>query len=478
MPQVEKLKIFLASPGDVSTERNHVVKVVEEINRTVAPDKGVVLEVIRSENAYPGYGKDGQAIINEQIGKMSDYVLFIGIMWNRVGTPTKRDISGTIEEFKRARRTFNRIDQPEIWFYFRSMTEGVKTKIELEQQGKVKRFKNSYSKNGWGLFREYKNPSEFRNKLREHITLWLTNRRKKRVKKSSTSSKTNTSSLSTEKASASKLKTYDDPKQVGVSSNVIPKRQISTIKNYKKSTTKSKAKTSKSISNSGAWVLLNDYLFETQSVEMNANKNLVLNIPIVSAEQEANLRDLQSISHYHTRRQIIYAYQNDAYMVQVENVETKSIKGKTSYIVTLKPTPQSYSYNIINYYGYTFEQVAESQIRFLLLNEIPKSADKAYQSTPDYIIRENDYLVESKGHIITNVWKKWITEPQMFLINARLAAVCFLKINNIVEHILELKILFISKNVVSVNFRGQIRQFHYNKEISVIQVKGKCALDS
>lgn len=85
MPQVEKLKIFLASPGDVSTERNHVVKVVEEINRTVAPDKGVVLEVIRSENAYPGYGKDGQAIINEQIGKMSDYVLFIGIMWNRVG---------------------------------------------------------------------------------------------------------------------------------------------------------------------------------------------------------------------------------------------------------------------------------------------------------------------------------------------------------------------------------------------------------
>ncbi|MBP5972891.1 hypothetical protein HW132_09135 [Brasilonema sp. CT11] len=478
MPQVEKLKIFLASPGDVSTERNHVVKVLEEINRTVAPDKGVVLEVIRSENAYPGYGKDGQAIINEQIGKMSDYVLFIGIMWNRVGTPTKRDISGTIEEFKRARRTFHRIGQPEIWFYFRSMTEGVKNKIELEQQGKVKLFKNSYSKNGCGLFREYKNPSEFRNKLREHLTLWLNNRRKKRVKKSSARSKTNTSSSSTENASASKLKTYDDPKQVGVSSNVIPKRRTSAIKNHNNSTTKSKTKTSKSISNSGAWVLLNDYLFETQSVEMNANKNLVLNIPIVSAEQEATLRNLQSVSHYHTRRQIIYAYQNDASMVQVESVETKSIKGKTSYIVTLKPTPQSYSYNIVNYYGYTFEQVAESRIRFFLLKEIPKSADKAYQSTPDYIIRENDYLVESKGHIITDVWKKWITEPQMFLINARLAAVCFLKINNIVEHILELEFFFLSKNVVSVKFRGQIRQFHSNKEISVIQIEGKCALES
>ncbi|QLE60034.1 hypothetical protein [Nostoc sp. TCL26-01] len=479
MPQVEKLKIFLASPGDVSTERNHVVKVVEEINRTVAPDKGVVLEVIRSENAYPGYGKDGQAIINEQIGKMSDYVLFIGIMWNRVGTPTKRDLSGTIEEFKRAKRTFNRIGQPEIWFYFRSMTEGLKTKAELEQQGKVKRFKNSYSKNGWGLFREYKNPSEFRNKLREHITLWLNKRKKQRLNKSSNSSKTSTKSSSKEKVSASKFKTCDDHKQldISISSNLTPKRRSSTLKDNK-ITAKSNPKTSKSISTSGAWVLLHDYLFKTQLVEMSANKNLVLNIPILSAEQEVNLRKLQSISHSHNRREIIYVYQNDAFMVQVESVETKSIKGKTSYIVTLKPTPQSYSYNIVNYYGYTSEQIAELRIRFFLLNEIPKSADRAYQSTLNYITQGNEYSVKSKGHIITDVWKKWITEPQMFLINARLAAVGFLKINNIVEHILELKISLISKNVVSVNFRGQIQQFNSHKEMSVIQVKGKCVLDS
>jgi hypothetical protein len=53
MPQVEKLKIFLASPSDVATERRHVGKVIEEINRTVAADKGIVLEVVSSENAFP-----------------------------------------------------------------------------------------------------------------------------------------------------------------------------------------------------------------------------------------------------------------------------------------------------------------------------------------------------------------------------------------------------------------------------------------
>ncbi|MEI2578554.1 hypothetical protein [Scytonema sp. PRP1] len=473
MPQVEKLKIFLASPGDVRTERNHVVKVVEEINRTVAPDKGVTLEVIRSENAFPGYGQDGQAIINSQIGKMSDYVLFIGIMWNRVGTPTKRAISGTIEEFQRARRTFNRIGQPDIWFYFREMTKGLKKKTDLEQQEKVKKFKNRYSKNGYGLFREYKTPSEFRDKLREHIIFWLNQRSKKRVRKSSVSSKTSTRS-STKKSSARKLQSSDNPEQVSSTSSLATKKRVST---NKKSTTKSKPNTSKSISDSGAWVLLNDYLFETQSVESLANQNLVLNIPVGNAEQEANLRNLQSNSQHYNRRQIIYAYQNHASMVQVESIEGKSIKGKNSYIVTLKPTPQSYGYNMVNYYGYSYEETAEA-IHFLLLNQIPQNQEKSSPSPLDYIRRGYDYQVNAKGCIFTDIWKKWKNEPRMFLINARLAAVYFLKINNLVEHILDLKMSFLRKNVISVDFRGQIQQLNSNKESIVIKVKGKCVLDS
>lgn len=98
MPQVEKLKIFLASPGDVNTERRHVEKVIEEINRTVAAALGVVLEVISSKNAFPGYGKDGQAILNEQIGNMHEYELFIGIMvepdWHTDSTSEIRNRGG------------------------------------------------------------------------------------------------------------------------------------------------------------------------------------------------------------------------------------------------------------------------------------------------------------------------------------------------------------------------------------------------
>jgi hypothetical protein len=80
MAQVEKLSIFLASPSDVQRERAFVREVIDEINRTVAPDKGIVLDLVNSERAIPGVGKDGQTIINEQIGDMEKHDLFVGII--------------------------------------------------------------------------------------------------------------------------------------------------------------------------------------------------------------------------------------------------------------------------------------------------------------------------------------------------------------------------------------------------------------
>src|ERR1051325_5651239 len=103
MAQVEKLLIFLASPGDVRNERRYVQEVVDELNRTIASQKNIVLEVVSWENnAVPGYGMDAQALINAQIATMAKYSLFVGIMWNRLGTPTPRAASGTVEEFDRA----------------------------------------------------------------------------------------------------------------------------------------------------------------------------------------------------------------------------------------------------------------------------------------------------------------------------------------------------------------------------------------
>ena len=173
MSQVKLLKIFMASPSDVAKERDYVIKVIEEINRTIAPGKGVRLEVVRSEgNAFPSYNLEGgQAVLNEQIGKMEEYALFVGIMWNRVGTPTPRADSGTIEEFELAVEALDSKGQPHIWFYFRETLAKFDKLDDSEQRQKVLKFKQEIQLKA--LTQCYKNPSNFRDQFRSHIALWL-----------------------------------------------------------------------------------------------------------------------------------------------------------------------------------------------------------------------------------------------------------------------------------------------------------------
>jgi hypothetical protein len=101
MPEtVRRLRIFVASPGDVEDERRRLAHVVEDLRIHVAAAHGLDLELVRWEtHMRPGAGDDAQAVITPQIGS---YDLFIGILWNRFGTPTKRAESGTREEFDQA----------------------------------------------------------------------------------------------------------------------------------------------------------------------------------------------------------------------------------------------------------------------------------------------------------------------------------------------------------------------------------------
>jgi hypothetical protein len=172
MPQVEVLKIFLASPGDVVTERNYVTEVIDKINRTVL-SKGIRLEVVRSEeNVFPGYHPEGgQAVLNAQIANMEKYALFVGIMWNRVGTPTPRADSGTIEEFERAVEALESKGQPQIWFYFRKAGALFNTDEETEQRRKVINFRDRIKR--CAFISDYEDPFNFYKKFDSDISLWL-----------------------------------------------------------------------------------------------------------------------------------------------------------------------------------------------------------------------------------------------------------------------------------------------------------------
>ncbi|MEW6220293.1 MAG: hypothetical protein AB1634_12275, partial [Thermodesulfobacteriota bacterium] len=78
--QVNKVRVFVASPSDCKDERESLPSLFERLNHGIASEKHIVLELVRWEtHAWPGFGQDPQDVINEQIG---DYDIFIGIMWN------------------------------------------------------------------------------------------------------------------------------------------------------------------------------------------------------------------------------------------------------------------------------------------------------------------------------------------------------------------------------------------------------------
>ena len=98
------LNVLIASPSDVSEERDVVTSAVLAWNAANYASTGIMLNPVRWEtHSYPASGDRPQAILNKQIVEQGD--LLIGIFGNRLGTPTGDSQSGTIEEIEIFRRS-------------------------------------------------------------------------------------------------------------------------------------------------------------------------------------------------------------------------------------------------------------------------------------------------------------------------------------------------------------------------------------
>src|SRR5438128_1465963 len=113
-----KLRVFVASPGDVLTERARLTSVVESLNRGLADHVGVVLELKEWSQVVPDMGRPQQVIFDQL--KPTQWDLFIGILWLRYGSKAggaNPDESGTHEEFNLAYELYQKHGKPRIMFY-------------------------------------------------------------------------------------------------------------------------------------------------------------------------------------------------------------------------------------------------------------------------------------------------------------------------------------------------------------------------
>jgi hypothetical protein len=163
---MEKYTVFVASPTDVKKERDLLEDVIKEVNLTHGGPLGYELELWKyEENAFPSAGKP-QDVINNII---KPYQLFIGIMWKRFGTPTPNAGSGTEEEYNKAFEAWQKKQVIDIMFYFCKKPVAPVSLEEIDQMGKVFKFKETM--NSKSFIWDYNNPKDFEEKIRKHLCL-------------------------------------------------------------------------------------------------------------------------------------------------------------------------------------------------------------------------------------------------------------------------------------------------------------------
>ena len=161
-------QVFVASPSDVSDERRLLEGIIRQLNKIWSRSLDITFELLKWEtDVRPSFSTDPQTAINEQIGL--EYDVFIGIFWGRIGTPTPRAASGTIEEFELAYSRFmSSKTSPEIMIYFKDA--GIApSKIDTDQLQKVNEFRESLTMKG-GLYSMFEDHAGFESSLRSHLS--------------------------------------------------------------------------------------------------------------------------------------------------------------------------------------------------------------------------------------------------------------------------------------------------------------------
>ena len=172
MPQVQLLRIVVASPGDTQVERDLVQEVAEELNHGIAQDCGTRLEVVRWEtDTYPGFHATGPQGHIDSLLHIEDCDAVIGIFWKRFGTPVSDAKSGTEHEIQAAIRSWEQKGRPHIMVYFNTKPYTPASKTETDQWGQVLEFKAHFDKRG--LWWTYNGKAVFEKLVRNHLTQYL-----------------------------------------------------------------------------------------------------------------------------------------------------------------------------------------------------------------------------------------------------------------------------------------------------------------
>jgi len=167
-----KISIFIAAPNDVATEKARIISIVQQLNRELADELSIVLEVKEWSQVVPSMGR-GQKVIFDQL-PVEQWDILIGILWLRYGTPSggsDPEQSGTHEEFTMAYECWQKTGKPHIIFYRCIRPPEDVTKIDTDSLIRINTFYKQFETGGknQGLYSTYEAINDFENLVRNHL---------------------------------------------------------------------------------------------------------------------------------------------------------------------------------------------------------------------------------------------------------------------------------------------------------------------
>ena len=169
----QKYFVFLSSPTDVENEREIVKKFFKQQNQ-IWEGRGVEFECETGDIAPISAGNPIDTIKSILKEREESYLLYIGIMGTRFGSPTKNYLSGTHAEFEDASEKNQKKGYPEIAFFFKDIKKAniaFSEDEDIKQYSEVLSFRQKISEDfTWGAFGS---PEDLQELLHAKVARWL-----------------------------------------------------------------------------------------------------------------------------------------------------------------------------------------------------------------------------------------------------------------------------------------------------------------
>ncbi|WP_052238863.1 tetratricopeptide repeat protein [Pectobacterium brasiliense] len=114
-----QISVFIASPGDLSNERNHFRDVINQLNVGFGDGANIEFKALGWEDTLASTGRRNQSVINEEVDKCDVFILVINRRWGQSAPDAEPYSSYTEEEFYRALERWKKEGKPEIFVFFK-----------------------------------------------------------------------------------------------------------------------------------------------------------------------------------------------------------------------------------------------------------------------------------------------------------------------------------------------------------------------